>query len=460
MRGSSLRSGKYAKKVSGAFAGRALDAYGPEQRAGFREASGRQVRIERLVKNILSSQGVMVSLNHFYMNFGKRLDRLRRTYTGDTLADEVCIEYGRWETRGLSAAILDLIVAALGLPSCAAAPPTCDWIYKMKLTFSGNVSATDLDDFPVMVRLTSLNFDFTHAQALGQDIRFMDSDLCPSDGTPLKHEIEKWDQAGEDAVVWVKVPRIDGGSAVDFIYMYYGNAAVADGQDPPNVWDAGFEAVYHLLGNGTAAIPDSTINAKNVSKLAVGEPANSAAGIADGCQDFDGANDRITGTFPDLDTGDLTVGCWINTSNTGERMPWGYYTPTPKDDYHLDFYANNVDFGLKVNNVGCNIVHAATVNDGAWHYIVVMRDSDDLHLYIDGAWAASCSGVAGLDVTVPSVNMYIGCRNQPATGPAYFFDGLIDEFRIHGTARSPDWIMATYKAVSDTLISYGAEQPA
>ncbi|GAH76827.1 unnamed protein product, partial [marine sediment metagenome] len=172
-------------------------------------AIDQQVSAENFVKTL----GVPQMIQHFYMTFAKQVLSIKTKHSGQLAQDEVCIAYERWNTRGLNATGLDAIVAHYNFDTCATPTPSgCAWDFKMKLTFSGNVAVANLDDFPVLVHLTGANFDFTHAQNNGEDIRFMDSDTCPTDGTPLKHEIEKWDKAGTDAIIWVKVPRIDGGS--------------------------------------------------------------------------------------------------------------------------------------------------------------------------------------------------------------------------------------------------------
>jgi len=86
--------------------------------------------------------------------------------------------------------------------------------YRKQLTFNNSSQAENLANFPVLVKLTSSNFDFSKAQTAGQDIRFVDAD----DSTALPYEIEKWDAAGQEADIWVKVPQIDASSSTDFMY--------------------------------------------------------------------------------------------------------------------------------------------------------------------------------------------------------------------------------------------------
>lgn len=83
------------------------------------------------------------------------------------------------------------------------------WTYRKQLTINNSAQSSILTNFPVMVKLTSSNFDFTKAQSLGQDLRFADSDGT----TLLSYEIEKWDNIGQQAIVFVKIPSIAASSS-------------------------------------------------------------------------------------------------------------------------------------------------------------------------------------------------------------------------------------------------------
>lgn len=48
------------------------------------------------------------------------------------------------------------------------------WTYRKTVTFTNSASTENLTNFPILVKLTASNFDFTKAQSAGQDIRFVD----------------------------------------------------------------------------------------------------------------------------------------------------------------------------------------------------------------------------------------------------------------------------------------------
>ncbi len=96
-------------------------------------------------------------------------------------------------------------------------PAFSEWSYYKPINITEN-TGTDLVNYTVKIVLNSTNFDFSKANPDGSDIRFVLSDGV----TVLDYWIEKWDSTNEQAVIWVKIPRLPGGRTVT-IYMLYGN---------------------------------------------------------------------------------------------------------------------------------------------------------------------------------------------------------------------------------------------
>lgn len=448
-----VRKKKYEAKLDGSVAKDRAVRYGPEQRSGFRVAVGDQVGIERLTKSVLTASGVMPGLNHFYMNFAKTLARLKSKYSGNTLVTEVCALYEHWRLRGLVDTILNEIIVRLGLSSCVAPPVVCAWDWKRKLTFSGNVSATNLDNFPVLVHLTVANFDFAKAKLNGEDIRFMDADQCPSDGTPLKHEIEYWNQAASEAFVWVKVPRINGGTVNDFIYMFYGNAAAADGQDAVNVWDANYKFVLHLRGDGTTNLPDST-TVFTATKIGIGQPANVHLNI-DGSQDFDGLNDDVSVNWSYSGwaaSQNFTMSCWFKADYDNPPANQYFLCPGPVAQ---DLSAYVTTGGILRVRIAGGVEGAsnADVCDGNWHHFTWGYRAGATFFEVDGADQA----IKPIISTWTRGDVW---HLGNADGTSLFFDGKLDEHRLSDIGRTSDYRIASYRSEAELLITYGAEQPA
>src|SRR5665213_1705267 len=76
------------------------------------------------------------------------------------------------------------------------------WGYRKSITFNNTTAnigttAETLTNFPVLVELTSSNFNFSKAQSVGQDIRF-----TASDGVSLlSYQIESWDSVAQQAYI-------------------------------------------------------------------------------------------------------------------------------------------------------------------------------------------------------------------------------------------------------------------
>ena len=140
-----------------------------------------------------------------------------------------------------------------------------NWLHRARISFDNTAQTTDnLDDFPLLVtinrpKLPSLDLSAT----VGADVRFTDAIT----GAELSYEVQSWDQATDQATIWVKVPRIDAGSATDYIYIYYnydGTAAYdQSAADEAAVWPSG-TGVYHLEDDpgpgNTGDIEDSDVN--------------------------------------------------------------------------------------------------------------------------------------------------------------------------------------------------------
>ena len=101
--------------------------------------------------------------------------------------------------------------------------------YRRQITVTEQ-SGDDLADYQVLIELDSDNFDFSHANNDGSDIRFYDGNNF------LDYWIEKWDSVNQEAKIWVKVPFISADSSTSF-YMCYGNPNIANASNGETTFD-------------------------------------------------------------------------------------------------------------------------------------------------------------------------------------------------------------------------------
>lgn len=438
------RSERYRKKVR-AFVH-------PGQGSRFGSAVDGQVAAERLVKVL----GLPPGFQNYYMIFAKELVSIKGKHSGDVGRDEACIAAQRWFSRGLAEAALKDILEHYGF-ECPDVFP-CLWLYRRKITFSGNISPTDLDDFPVRIRLLPANFDFSHANNDGSDLRFMTDTTCPDKGTPLDYEIENWTH-GVEANIWVRVPKITGGSNTDFIYMFSGNAAAADAQNSPGVWSNGYVFVSHMFDDPDAtSVRDSTKAAYFPDKKAVGEPVEAAGGIYRR-QAYDWNDDFINaGNDPSYAiTGDLTIEWYGPVANKNANR-WLLQKGPPAS---ACYYVYNNWLGSPVFNNRYIICVTDSVGTNrcvtSWYDYnptcgAITVDPANTKLYNNGGLHRTTGTVS--QPRANNTDLFIGNRE----GFNNAWAGGLDEVRISGVARSADWIQAQYRSMWQSLMSYGPEE--
>lgn len=118
------------------------------------------------------------------------------------------------------------------------------WGYCKKITIDHTKVINSLVNFPVLMNITDNDLK-TNAQSDGDDICF----LLPDNATKLDHEIEYWNSATGNLLVWINLTYIS--SYVDTVfYMYYGNPSCSSQQSKYNVWKS-YKMVQHLNDSST-----------------------------------------------------------------------------------------------------------------------------------------------------------------------------------------------------------------
>ena len=182
------------------------------------------------------------------------------------------------------------------------------WRYRRKITIDYTKIDSTLTNFPIFVKISAssgignndLTDIFDHLGAENKKIA-----ITTSDGvTECYTEIERWDDTGEEAELWVKVPSISSSADTD-LYIYYdvdhadNTTYIGDTTDAAAqaVWDSDYKLVAHMAqdpnGDPASGILDSTTNVNH------GTPAGSMttddlvdSTVGQGI-DFDGTDDEI-----------------------------------------------------------------------------------------------------------------------------------------------------------------------
>ncbi len=104
------------------------------------------------------------------------------------------------------------------------------WTARKPVVVDADLVSVDATDFQLLVEVIDPQLQTT-ATASGNDLVFTDADGT----TRLDHVIESWDNATGTITAWVHVPLLS--STVDTeLFLYYGNAAALDQQDPRAVF--------------------------------------------------------------------------------------------------------------------------------------------------------------------------------------------------------------------------------
>jgi hypothetical protein len=327
------------------------------------------------------------------------------------------------------------------------------WHYSKKVYINtkeggANIS-TDQSNFPLLVRLTSANFNFTQAQSSGQDVRF-----SKSDGTHFNYQIERWDNANQVAEVWVNVDVIKGYNDAQYIWMYWGKSNAADSSSSSKVFATtnNFAGVWHLKedpSTGSNAIKDATGNANHgtsIGSMTTSELVNAIVGNG---VNFNGTSQGIA--VPDaaslgLTTG-VTVSGWFNANAltawtkiadkafTSNGAPYSMYCLGLDD-------ASHIRGEMDVGGTQYTIAGTTTLTTGNYFYGTFTFDNSTMKLYLNGVQEGNITSHAG-PIATDNVAFSIGMADYST--PVNYFSGTIDEVEVSNIARPADWIKLCYE---------------
>ena len=344
-----------------------------------------------------------------------------------------------------------------------AAPPSelcpSNWSRAMQLTFDARFEDLtslegDVENVPVAVVLDEdMKADLFLGDGL-EDLRFADSD-----GNRLPYEIESAGAPGQPAFVWVRVPRIAGGTVTDYILAFGGN------EDPgptdeyaPDVWEGVYSAVWHLSDDPAAlAYADSTGHGnQGVANPAANYlPADgqiAGAVSADNEVNTDAQIEVPSSLDVDL-RASLTVEGWVYLTRKVSNRVHVIQMDNPADsETGFDLRSqgtddNHPEMKISIENIDTDAESSRELALNEWHHLAGVFDMDagQVRIYVDGRPAGSAS--------IPAPQM-----GQPldAGSGVTFADrlvGRLDEIRIATFAHAASWIAIQHKSMALDLIN-------
>ena len=348
-----------------------------------------------------------------------------------------------------------MICLGFVLPATAHAWWQDDWQYRKQIsvdtTPQGAAINESLGRTALLVRLHTGNFTFDGVKEDGADLRFVAAD----DKTVLNHQIESFDPLMGMALIWVDVPKVEGGQRQD-IWMYYGNQKAAASGNGQLTFDPSYTALYHFDGASGTPARDTT---------AYGNTAQSATGAAiDGvigrALQFNG-QPLLLPTSPSLQQvagGAFTFSAWLRQ----DQAPGEQVLLARREG------ANRLLVGVNqgvpfVDIDGQRSAATQALSPGQWQHLALSAEGAKVTLYLNGREAAS------LAVALPAFNSataigadlpVVVAVENPDSSVYQGFVGAIDELRLSKVARPAALLLAdaTSQGAESKLVAYGVDE--
>ena len=340
------------------------------------------------------------------------------------------------------------------------------WRNRIKITIDSSKVSETLTNFPVYINLSSdsgiysadLTGVFDELSSNNNRKRIAITTMSGTTEVQCPVEIESWDDASEQAYLWVKAPTVYSGIDTD-LYLYYDSthsdntAYVGDTGDSPaqNVWDDNFIVVFHMSqdpSGGSDSILDSTSNGNH------GTPVNmDSSNLQDiltrkGLK-YNGSNEYINcGNDSSLNlTSAITIEGIIELSSKASHQDivakhWNsasgdvdalWYVQYHYLSDYIQFGVHHSDSGVTTIGVGngsisvdtpCYFTFTHDTTDGMIGYYNGNFDDDDAH---------------NDSIQTSSDNLYVNSFRYSGTNYNRF-SGKSTEYRISSIKRSPAWI--------------------
>ncbi len=324
-----------------------------------------------------------------------------------------------------------------------------EWKSRKEITVDASITGADiketLTDFPVLVRLHAGNFSyFSELAENGKDIRFM-----LDDKTPLKFQVDKYDAINEIALIWVKMPKIQGGGSSDKFMMYYGNENAPEPETGQGVFDDSTSVVYHF-GEGQPVPQDATANNNHAaSSQAVIDPA----GFIGAAAKFDGKGTitiNPTSSLAINPTNGWTFTAWLKSEQAG-GVGNIFKATDGKSTVELMVMPTGLMARYMVDGKSASTPVAPLGNPGEWRHVGVVLRANKLELFVNG------NNVSEVPVAAAPMNPTLTLGGN---GSAGFLTGLLDEVQIFSVARPVDWLKIAARSQSPdfTVVSLGGDE--
>lgn len=157
--------------------------------------------------------------------------------------------------------------------------------------------------------------------------------------------------------------------------------------------------------------------------------------------------DLLANTNTPLQTPNVTVMGWINTSNknlqTIVNMPQKFTSANtaPLYGYGLSTLNNRVIYNLSINGIDRSFT-AGSITDNTWHHVALTFDGTTRKGFVDGELVESLSNYVGDITYANSANLVIGTRSEIHKGD--YYNGKLDNIKVYNRALADEEIAKIY----------------
>ncbi|MFN7805566.1 MAG: DUF2341 domain-containing protein [Planctomycetaceae bacterium] len=289
-------------------------------------------------------------------------------------------------------------------------------------------AGTQVEQFPVLVRLHRDWFDFRQAHPRGDDLR-----ITSAQGEPLAFEVEEWNPEAGVATVWVRVPVITGNSRQE-LRLHWGNPEATSASEGRAVFAAsnGYLSVWHMHGPAQDTV--GTLICKDTGTTA-------AVGMIGPARHF-GNHQGVFGgeditTYPTGSQPHTSEAWFRSEAPHGRILGWGNEQGQGKvvmqvmspPHVRMDCYFS-----------GADVRSESSLDLGQWVHVVHTYEQGESRIYVNGRLDGTHkTNAAPLAIKSPA-RLFLGGWYHH-----YDYQGDLDEVRVSRVVRSADWIRLQYE---------------
>ncbi len=295
------------------------------------------------------------------------------------------------------------------------------------VTFTVKGAGTDLDDYPVLLRLSEAQLPgFKYSRANQNELSFS----AEGSNVPLPYEVDEWNESGE-SLVWVKLPKLPAAGTVITMYWSLKEGKTAPGNDPTKVWSA-YAGVWHM-----ASAKDSSPGSASGTKSSSSSYIDGFVGKALG-NNTNAGGPFITATPTDsinsLTNNGFVASFWLNINSFDVNKAFLFGRRTARyntDGYGASFWTEDdiSQIALFPGNQTQYFRHwlrGLTTNE--WVHLDIVFAKRRFQCWVDGVFQTMSNAPNVPAPTCGDSDFAIGGAPGRTTDQA--LNGAIDEFRL------------------------------